>query len=65
MPSSEKSEEVERRNSMPVYEYKCGKCGHIFEKLVLQEKEEEELRCPKCKGKVERVMSVPQEPVIF
>jgi len=48
---------------MPVYEYRCKKCGHTFEKLVLRKQEEADLRCPKCNSKVERVMSVPQEHI--
>ncbi|KPK78843.1 MAG: FmdB family transcriptional regulator [candidate division Zixibacteria bacterium SM23_73] len=33
---------------MPVYEYKCQKCGHKFEKLVFAK---EKINCPKCKSK--------------
>jgi putative FmdB family regulatory protein len=37
---------------MPIYEYKCGKCGHFFEKLVFAREKEEEIQCPSC-GAVE------------
>ena len=30
---------------MPIYEYKCQKCGYKFEELVIEEKE---TKCPKC-----------------
>ena len=40
---------------MPIYEYKCDKCG-IFE--VTQRITENALKkCPTCKGKVERIIS--------
>ena len=31
---------------MPIYEYKCGACGHEFEYLVMGGKDPE--GCPKC-----------------
>jgi putative FmdB family regulatory protein len=41
---------------MPIYEYKCGKCGLIE---VMQRITESPLRkCPTCRGKVERQMSL-------
>lgn len=40
---------------MPIYEYKCSKCG-VFE--AMQGIKEAPLkRCPTCKGKVERLIS--------
>jgi len=45
---------------MPVYEFRCLKCGKIFELLKLK-KEDEALRmkCPKCSSpEIERVLSV-------
>jgi len=30
---------------MPIYEYKCQKCGHKFEELVFGERK---IKCPKC-----------------
>jgi len=30
---------------MPIYEYRCQKCGHKFEELVLKKKK---IKCPKC-----------------
>jgi len=32
---------------MPIYEYKCQKCGHKFEKLIFKK---ERVKCPKCKS---------------
>ena len=40
---------------MPIYEYKCNKCG-VFE--VMQKITEAPLKkCPTCKGKTERIIS--------
>lgn len=35
---------------MPIYEYKCRKCGNIFEKLVFNSDQEEGFVCPTCGG---------------
>ena len=40
---------------MPLYEYKCQRCGQAFEKLALHE--EKEIKCPQCGGGVHRLMS--------
>ena len=43
---------------MPIYEYKCGACGSVFQKLILHKKEEAELCCPDCEGrKLRRLIS--------
>jgi len=40
---------------MPTYDYECDKCGHKFEKF--QKMTDEPLKsCPKCKGKVHRLI---------
>ncbi|MCX6899444.1 MAG: hypothetical protein NT105_12170 [Verrucomicrobia bacterium] len=41
---------------MPTYEYECGKCGHQFE-LFQSMKEPAKKTCPKCKGRVRRLIS--------
>ena len=33
---------------MPLYEYKCGKCGEIFELLRKREEANKYARCPAC-----------------
>lgn len=33
---------------MPVYEYKCGKCGIKFEKLRSISQKDDEVTCPSC-----------------
>lgn len=33
---------------MPIYEYRCGECGHFFEALVLARENEEDIKCPSC-----------------
>jgi putative FmdB family regulatory protein len=43
---------------MPLYEYQCDACGHRFEKI---QKFSDPLvdTCPKCGGKVQKLMSSP------
>lgn len=42
---------------MPIYEFRCLECGHVFEFLKLK-KESEGMKCPKChSAEVERVLS--------
>ncbi|HVN78452.1 MAG TPA: FmdB family zinc ribbon protein [Terriglobia bacterium] len=41
---------------MPIYEYRCEKCGHHFE--VIQKFSDEPLRtCSSCKGKLTKLIS--------
>ncbi len=43
---------------MPLYEYKCSKCGAVFE--ILQKVGEPPLKkCIQCQGEVEKVLSPP------
>ena len=44
---------------MPIYEFRCLRCGHVFELLKLKkESEEVKMKCPKCgHKKVERALS--------
>jgi len=43
---------------VPIYEYECKKCGHLFE--VIQKVSDGPIKkCEKCKGKVERLISSP------
>ena len=43
---------------MPIYEFLCQNCGHVFEKLCFSRKEAEEVHCPSCKGtKVSKLFS--------
>ncbi len=39
---------------MPIYEFECPKCRVSFEYVVMGE---EEVRCPQCGGKVEKLIS--------
>ncbi len=43
---------------MPLYEYKCVKCGHRFEKIESVTASEVK-KCPKCGAKAERVLNAP------
>lgn len=40
---------------MPTYEYECTKCGHAFEEFQSIH-EPPRSRCPKCRGKVQRLV---------
>src|SRR5271170_5980039 len=40
---------------MPTYEYECQKCGHHFE-LVQSIKDGPKRTCPKCRGRVKRLL---------
>lgn len=43
---------------MPIYEYKCLKCGSVLE--ALQKVSDKPLKkCPKCKGPIKKVISPP------
>lgn len=42
---------------MPIYEYRCAKCGCKFEKLTSISQADGKVSCPKCKGSARRVMS--------
>ena len=43
---------------MPIYEYKCATCGHVFEDMVLSSKDPGPQACPKCAdAKIERLIS--------
>jgi putative FmdB family regulatory protein len=43
---------------MPLYEYKCKKCGHQFEKI---QKYSDRMvkKCPDCGGRVEQMITAP------
>lgn len=43
---------------MPLYEYRCKSCGHIFEKIQSFSAPEEK-ECPVCHGEIERLISAP------
>jgi putative FmdB family regulatory protein len=43
---------------MPLYEYKCKKCGHRFERIQTYSAEDAK-DCPLCQGEVERLISTP------
>jgi putative FmdB family regulatory protein len=43
---------------LPLYPYRCTKCGHKFEKIQ-SFKSEPETVCPKCGGVLERPLTVP------
>ena len=43
---------------MPIFEFRCLKCGTLFEKLIMQSDREEAFSCPHCHSHAfERVVS--------
>ncbi len=43
---------------MPIYEFRCLRCSHIFELLSLKKDDLVEVKCPECAfSEVERVIS--------
>jgi len=43
---------------LPLYEYRCTQCGHLYEKIQ-KLSDTPDTACPKCGGKVERPLSAP------
>jgi len=43
---------------MPLYEYLCKKCGHVFEKIV-KFSDRPIKKCPECGGVVDQTISAP------
>jgi putative FmdB family regulatory protein len=43
---------------VPLYEYRCKKCGHQFEKIQTFSAPDEK-ECPVCQGELERLISAP------
>ncbi len=41
---------------MPIYEYKCESCGHVFEEWQ-KSYEERSIKCPLCGGSTKRLIS--------
>lgn len=41
---------------MPIYEYKCNTCGHVFEEWQKDFKDRE-MNCPKCGNRAKRLIS--------
>ena len=47
---------------MPVYEFKCSDCGHVFEVMGKYEEREKEHTCPSC-GSVNQLYFEPNGTV--
>jgi putative FmdB family regulatory protein len=48
----------EERNTLPLYEYKCVKCGHRFEKIESLSASTTK-KCPKCGARAARMLAAP------
>lgn len=47
---------------MPTYEYKCLKCGNVFE--IFQKMTDDPIKeCPKCKGQIKRLIGAGAGPI--
>jgi len=43
---------------MPIYEYRCRKCGKVFERMMKVNEGEDSLTCPYCRAeKPEKILS--------
>ena len=43
---------------MPIYEFRCPSCGHVFEDLIFRRSDVEEVECPECGAqRVDQLMS--------
>ena len=36
---------------MPIYEFRCLQCGHVFELINFKKDEQTEMKCPECGGR--------------
>ncbi|MHB1847208.1 MAG: FmdB family zinc ribbon protein [Deltaproteobacteria bacterium] len=47
---------------MPLRDFKCRRCSHVFETLIRRPEEERELSCPSCQGdQLDRLLSAPAD----
>ena len=44
---------------MPMYQYRCTKCDHVFEKLVRMSAVLHKQDCPKCETVAEKQVTAP------
>lgn len=42
---------------MPIYEYKCEACGHVFENYCRKIEDETVSKCPECGNEAKRLIS--------
>lgn len=42
---------------MPIYEYECPKCGHVFEEWARSSDAHKDAKCPQCGADSPRIMS--------
>ena len=58
MENSTRTRTIKRDLKMPIYEFRCLKCGDVFEILFKSASDEQKLVCPKCESEeLERVLS--------
>jgi putative FmdB family regulatory protein len=49
---------MKEERTLPLYEYKCRKCGHRFEKIESMNASTTK-KCPKCGSTAERMLAAP------
>jgi len=52
---------------MPIFEFRCGSCGHTKEILIIRQSDlrgSHKLGCDKCKGMYTKIMSAPSDPIV-
>jgi len=47
---------------MPLYQYQCKKCKHVFDELA---KFEDKIKCPLCKKATEKLIATTNHPVFI
>lgn len=48
---------------MPIYEFECSKCCHVFERFMKMEEDHSGLTCPACGAKdPKKIVSLVQNP---
>jgi putative FmdB family regulatory protein len=48
---------------MPIYEYKCIKCGKVYQQLYNSGEMEQEIVC-ECGSECKKIMSVTGKPIV-
>jgi putative FmdB family regulatory protein len=41
---------------MPIFDFKCGQCGHVSE-ILMSRTESQEIKCPECGSSMEKLIS--------
>jgi len=50
---------------MPMYDFKCSKCGFVASRLVRVMDAAAGVSCQKCQGHADRILSMPTHPPVL